>query len=184
MCHFYTPSHLEISWWSLSYLACKWCFLHLWVLGTLGQSEPDLAWKSTRATEICGGIFLNRDTSGSQGRTRERGWPWSAPSYWVRQWGSCGGRRRQAEKGAVIAGKPSSNASERIGYLGPRLIHQTERGDAGKESEKRTQDFTSAVQNLNNEAVGLVTVKWVAGMGRWNKYTYTTNKIALLFQMT
>lgn len=80
-------------------------------------------------------------------------------TFLLRQWGSCGGWRRQAEKGAVITGKPASYPSERIGCLGPRLIHQTQRGDAGKESEKRTQDFTSAVQNLNNEAVGLVTVK-------------------------
>lgn len=65
----------------------------------------------------------------------------------------------KAKKGAVITGKPSSYGRERFGCLWPRLIHRTQRGNAGKEGENMTQGFTSAVHNLNGEAVGVITVK-------------------------
>ena len=63
----------------------------------------------------------------------------------------------RGKKGTVITGKPSSNGRERIGCLGPRLIHQ--QGNVGESSKEMIQGLISTIYNLNNEAIMVSTIK-------------------------
>ena len=91
--------------------------------------------RARRAEEApCWGIFLNKYTSCGQGRqVCAMEWAWSASCFWVERMVALWMQEKTGEGRSCHCWQTLLRGRERIRYLGSRLIHQTQRGNAGKQ---------------------------------------------------
>lgn len=155
MCHFFiNPFTSGNIWWRLSCSDIKGCF-YISQSWDFRAAALDLYRQTTTNNNPKGSMEAfswRAQISCGQGRVDKRRQSWS------RQWRSCG-YRRQAEKGAVITGKPSSNrkGKERVSWDQGRYIRLS--GETGKKWKEVTHGLFSAVYNLKNRALGVINVK-------------------------